>query len=208
MYLHRATYKFDLVCVWMLLCALKIIHFFFNLKKMSPLQVQGILYIWCNMIYIYIGNILKGFVTVPFALWLTYDNGLHMKSASLLWQLFSLAFEILIFLYFCTRIRRLALETKIEKFSDSLGKLRFFFNLKLSLDFWKTACFKHPLKKQKQNPKYLLCWELQVPYTRSCVSPRSSTFQGSHYWARRLEHPMACVSTLSLLLWDFVLSGK
>lgn len=127
-----------------------------------------------------------------------------MKSASLLWQLFSLAFEILIFLYFCTRIRRLALETKIEKFSDSLGKLRFFFNLKLSLDFWKTACFKHPLKKQKQNPKYLLCWELQVPYTRSCVSPRSSTFQGSHYWARRLEHPMACVSTLSLLLWDFV----
>lgn len=69
-----------------------------------------------------------------------------MKSASLLWQLFSLAFEILIFLYFCTRIRRLALETKIEKLSDSLGKPRFF-NLKLSLDFWKTACFKHPLKK-------------------------------------------------------------
>lgn len=69
-----------------------------------------------------------------------------MKSSGLLWQLFSLAFEILIFLYFCTRIRRLALETKIEKFSDSLGKLGFF-NLKLSLDFWKTTCFQHPLKK-------------------------------------------------------------
>lgn len=67
-----------------------------------------------------------------------------MKSSGLLWQLFSLAFEILIFLYFCTRIRRLAVETKIEKFSDSLGKPRFF-NLKLSLDFLKTACFKHHL---------------------------------------------------------------
>lgn len=207
MYLHRATYKFDLVCVWMFLCALKIIHFFSILKKCLLYKFRE--YFTFGVIwYIYIGNILKGFVTVPFALWLTYDNELHMKSASLLWQLFSLAFEILIFLYFCTRIRRLALETKIEKFSDSLGKLRFFFNLKLSLDFWKMACFKHPLKKQKQNPKYLLCWELQVPYTRSCVSPRSSTFQGSHCWARRLEHPMACVSTLSLLLWDFVLSGK
>lgn len=54
------------------------------------------------------------------------DNKLHMKSSGLLWQLFSLAFEILIFLYFCTRIRRLALETKIEKLSDSLGKPRFF----------------------------------------------------------------------------------
>ena len=66
----------------------------------------------------------------------------HMKSSDLLWQLFSLVFEILIFLYFCTRVRRLALETKIEKLSDSLGKPRFF-NLKLSLDFWKTSCFKH-----------------------------------------------------------------
>lgn len=64
----------------------------------------------------------------------------HRKSSGLLWQLFSLAFEILIFLYFCTRIRRLALETKIEKFSDSLGKPRFF-NLKLSLDFFEDNMF-------------------------------------------------------------------
>lgn len=47
---------------------------------------------------------------------------------------FRLAFEILIFLYFCTRIRRLALETKMKSSQIPLASLDFFY-LKLSLDF-------------------------------------------------------------------------